>query len=224
LSPRATRGTEPALLAAERDELLGVAPLTAHAQEALLRPAALQVDLELLLHMARQRPSGLCTQLAKAGVVLLDKLVQQRRLGPVARVTGRIEERRRTRSPRTGSDGHVGRPVDGWGRNRLRGEPPRPTTQTGSLRAEIPVGAPAARGNRDDLTRPQRKRPGSRLPGLVHRAVTPRGITCPCRPCRSCPACRHRACGRHPSGPRRPSLPSSAAGPPPRRRSAARDG
>jgi hypothetical protein len=58
-APRTTRGTEPALLAAERDELLGVALLAAHAQEALLEPAARQAGLELLLHMTRQRPSGL---------------------------------------------------------------------------------------------------------------------------------------------------------------------
>jgi hypothetical protein len=72
-APRATRGTEPALLAAERHEILGVALLAAHTQETLLQPAAIEVGLELLLHVARQRPSGLGAQLAKGGVVLLDK-------------------------------------------------------------------------------------------------------------------------------------------------------
>jgi len=55
-----------------------VALLTAHAQEALLQPTALQVGLEILLHMAGQRPSGLGTQLAKRRIVPLDEPIQQR--------------------------------------------------------------------------------------------------------------------------------------------------
>jgi hypothetical protein len=39
---------------------------------ALLQPTALQAGLELLLHMAAQRPSGLGAQLTEGGVVLLD--------------------------------------------------------------------------------------------------------------------------------------------------------
>jgi hypothetical protein len=43
-----------------------VALLAAHTQEALLQPAARQAGLELLLHMAGQRPSDLGAQVAKA--------------------------------------------------------------------------------------------------------------------------------------------------------------
>ena len=43
----------------------------------------------------------------------------------------------------------------------------RPALQIGSLRAEIPVSAPAAYGTREFPLGPERQRPGSRLPGPV---------------------------------------------------------
>ena len=48
----------PAALAAERDELLGVTVLAAHAQEAVLEATAFQVRVEFLLHVPGQRPAG----------------------------------------------------------------------------------------------------------------------------------------------------------------------
>ena len=85
------------------------------------RPAALQVGLELLLDIASQRPAGCDAKLAKGWVVLLDKLIQQRRLGPVASIAGRIEKGRCARLPHNGSGGHRGCSGDGRGRNRLCG-------------------------------------------------------------------------------------------------------
>ena len=110
--------------------------------------------------MAWQRPSGLGTQIPEGGVVLLDKLVQQRRFGSVPGIARWIDERRRTQSPRAGGNGHGGRPGDGRGRNRLCRDVSRRNMQIGSLRAEMPVREPAARGNRlplllvGDITRP----------------------------------------------------------------------
>jgi hypothetical protein len=80
-APRTARGAEPALLAAERDQFLSVAPIAAQAQETLLEPPALQVSLKLLLSESWKRPASLGTQLAKRGIVLLDELIQQRRFG-----------------------------------------------------------------------------------------------------------------------------------------------
>lgn len=55
MASRTARGAEPAPLAAERDELLGVELLTAYAQKSMLEAAALQVGLELLLDVLGQR-------------------------------------------------------------------------------------------------------------------------------------------------------------------------
>jgi len=99
--------------------------------------------------MAWQRPSGLGTQIPEGGVVLLDKLVQQRRFGSVPGIARWIDERRRTQSPRAGGNGHGGRPGDGRGRNRLCRDVSRRNMQIGSLRAEMPARELAARGNRD---------------------------------------------------------------------------
>src|SRR5690606_682100 len=94
---RAARRAESPALAAEGDELLGVAVLAAHAQKAVLEATALQIRRELLLHVLRQRPARRFARRDEFGVVALDELVEQRRLGTVARVPGRIDERRRTR-------------------------------------------------------------------------------------------------------------------------------
>jgi hypothetical protein len=63
-----------------------VALLTAYAQKPVLEAAALQVGLELLLDVLRQRPAGLGTQFAKRRIVLFDEPIQQRRLRPVASI------------------------------------------------------------------------------------------------------------------------------------------
>jgi hypothetical protein len=55
----AARRAESALLATECDQLVGVTGHAAHALEALLQSAALQVGLELLLYEGRQRPPDL---------------------------------------------------------------------------------------------------------------------------------------------------------------------
>ena len=118
-APRTTRGTEPALLAAEGHQLLGVAVLAAHAQEARFKPPALQVGVELLLHVGWQRTAGFRPRIPESWIVLLDELVQKRRFRAVACVTRWIDERRRARSPRSGGDGHGCCPCRGRGRSRL---------------------------------------------------------------------------------------------------------
>jgi len=50
-----------------------VAVLAAHAQEAFLKPTALQAGLELLLDVLRKRSPGLGAQLAERRIVLLDE-------------------------------------------------------------------------------------------------------------------------------------------------------
>jgi hypothetical protein len=91
---RTARGAEPAPLAAERDELLGVSHFAAYAPEPVLGAATFHVGPELLLDMLRQRPAGLTAQCAERRIVPLDELIQQRRLGPVAGVpmTGGTEQ------------------------------------------------------------------------------------------------------------------------------------
>jgi hypothetical protein len=63
---------------------------------AVLDAAALQVRFERLLHVLRQRSAGRFTRRDKLRVVPLDERVQQRRLGAVPHVSGRIDEWRRT--------------------------------------------------------------------------------------------------------------------------------
>ena len=99
---RATGRTEPALLAAEGDELLGVALLAVQAQETLLEPAALEVGVELRLDVVGQGAACLGAQLAEDGIALLDQLVEQRRLGAVTRVARWVDEGRGARSRRAG--------------------------------------------------------------------------------------------------------------------------
>lgn len=52
-------------------------------------------------------------------MVLLDELVPRCRVGAVAGLVRRIDERRLTRSPLTGGAGHDKRPCHGRGRKRL---------------------------------------------------------------------------------------------------------
>ena len=59
------------LLAAERDELLGVAALAAHTQEAFFQTPALQIRLELVLHVAGQRTTSPRPQFTELRIALL---------------------------------------------------------------------------------------------------------------------------------------------------------
>jgi len=70
-APCAARGAESALLATERYELLGVTSLAANAQEALFHAAALQVRIELLLDVIRQRPTCFGSKLSKRRIMPL---------------------------------------------------------------------------------------------------------------------------------------------------------
>lgn len=56
---RTATGTEAAALAAEREQMLGVAGIAAKAQEPMIQPAALQVAVERLPNVARQLFTGL---------------------------------------------------------------------------------------------------------------------------------------------------------------------
>ena len=82
---------------AKSDELLGVALLAAQAQEAFLQTAALEVGVELRLDIVGQGAACLGAQLAERGIVLLDQLMEQRRLGPEARIARRVDEGRGAR-------------------------------------------------------------------------------------------------------------------------------
>jgi hypothetical protein len=72
----AAGGTEPALLAAKRHQLLGMTLLATHPQETFLQSSALEIRLELMLYEIGQRPIGRGAQLTECGIVLLDELVQ----------------------------------------------------------------------------------------------------------------------------------------------------
>jgi len=70
-APCTARGAEAPLPAAEGHQLLGSALLAANAQETLLQSAALQVRIELLLDVIRQRPTCFGSKRTKGGIVLL---------------------------------------------------------------------------------------------------------------------------------------------------------
>jgi hypothetical protein len=60
----------------------------------VLEPPALEIRLEFLLHVFRQRPAGGFARGEKCGVMLPDELVEQRLLGPMPRIPRRIDKRR----------------------------------------------------------------------------------------------------------------------------------
>jgi hypothetical protein len=64
-APGAATGAKPALLAAEGNQLLRVALLAAHAQEAVLQAATGQVGVELLLDEIGQRSTPFCARCAR---------------------------------------------------------------------------------------------------------------------------------------------------------------
>jgi len=106
---RATGGTKPALLAAERHPLIGVATAAAHAQESFLQPAALQIGIELLRHVVGKGSTFPCSQLTEIRIVPLDQPIQQRGLGAMLRVARGLDEGRRAWPLRTGGGGHEAR-------------------------------------------------------------------------------------------------------------------
>ncbi len=89
------------------------AAILAQAQEAFLKPPALQVGLELPLNKLRKQPASLGAQFAKCGKVLLDELIQQRGFGSVPAIAGRIDKWRRSRSPARAVTDMVGVPATG---------------------------------------------------------------------------------------------------------------
>jgi hypothetical protein len=78
ISPPAAGRAEPALLAAERHQLLSMTLLATHTQESLLQPSALEIRVKLLLHEIWERPVGRGAQLTECGIVLLDESAGER--------------------------------------------------------------------------------------------------------------------------------------------------
>ena len=85
-TPRPTTGAEATALATEREQIFGVAGVASQPKKPVLQPAALQVGLKRLPHMAGQLFTGLGQALDKVRVMALDNLIQQRLHGPVALV------------------------------------------------------------------------------------------------------------------------------------------
>ena len=83
---RTAARAEPALLARERHQSLGMTLLAHHAQEPVFEYAAAQVGLERLAHVGGQRAVLGRELREEVGVVRLHQGVQQRTLGVVARV------------------------------------------------------------------------------------------------------------------------------------------
>jgi len=81
-----TTRAETAALAAEREQMFGVAGVAPQAQKTVLQPAALQVAIDRLPHVARQLFTGLGQVFDKGRVVALDELAEQRLLGAMALV------------------------------------------------------------------------------------------------------------------------------------------
>ncbi len=71
----------------------------------MLEAAAFEIRLEFFLHVVRQRPASGFARGDELGKVPLDERVEQRRLGPVAEIPRRIDERWRARAcPLGGND------------------------------------------------------------------------------------------------------------------------
>ena len=120
--PPAAARTKPATLAAEGHELLGVAALAAHAQEAVLEPPALEISLEFFLHVPRQRPRLGCPLISKDRIVFRNEPIEQRRLGAVAPVARRRDESPGLREVAHGC-AHGSHPCDEAMSARLGGRP-----------------------------------------------------------------------------------------------------
>lgn len=92
-APSTTAGTKAAFLAAEGNLVLGMTGVAAYSQKAVLETPALEVVLELLLHIPRQ----ICALRQKlrfeCGVVFLDELIEKGSLRAVAHVWRRAAAR-----------------------------------------------------------------------------------------------------------------------------------
>jgi hypothetical protein len=64
----------------------------------VLEQAALEIGLELVFHVSRQRPLLRHPPIAKPGIVLGDELIEQRGFGPVPRIARRRNEALRLRN------------------------------------------------------------------------------------------------------------------------------
>jgi hypothetical protein len=83
---------ESAALARERHELLGLAGVALDPQKAVLEQAAPEIGLELGVNVGRQRTPLGRPPVPEPGIVLGHQLVEQRRRGPVSRVSRRGNE------------------------------------------------------------------------------------------------------------------------------------
>lgn len=90
--PRAAARAEAAALATERDQLLGLAGVALDPQKTMFKQSALEISLELVFHVPRQRSILGRPSIPKRGIVLGYELVQQRRLGPMALIPRRRDE------------------------------------------------------------------------------------------------------------------------------------
>jgi len=77
-APGAAGGAEPAAFAGECHEVLVLAAIALHAQEAVFEPAAAQIVLEFGEHKSWQRSFPLLQRIAQARQVLLDDRVERR--------------------------------------------------------------------------------------------------------------------------------------------------
>jgi len=82
-------GQKPLRTTTEGDQVLGVTTVAAHAKEAMLEAAALEVVLELLLHIPRQVRALRRQVRLERGVVFLDELIKEGALRAVAHIRRR---------------------------------------------------------------------------------------------------------------------------------------
>ena len=73
--PRAAARAEAAAFATERDQLLGLAGVALDPQKAVLEQATLEIGVELVFHVPRQRPILGSASIPKRGIVLGHELV-----------------------------------------------------------------------------------------------------------------------------------------------------
>ena len=86
-------GAKPSAFAGKFYQLLVVTVLAAHSQKPVFKKAALLKIGELLLHVVRQPFTFRCQLCQKAGVVLINDLIEECLLGPVALILGRCGAR-----------------------------------------------------------------------------------------------------------------------------------
>jgi hypothetical protein len=80
-------------LAAERDQVLGMATVATQPQETMLETTALEVFLKLLLHIPRQIRALRRQARRERGIVFLDELIEEGPLRAVAHIQWRTDTR-----------------------------------------------------------------------------------------------------------------------------------